>query len=185
MRPRPGHNGGPAPWNWTPWLLDASLLAWWSADHTGLITMPGGLVSSWRDAVGGYEAVQAVGAAQPIWQVGGFGGRAVVAFDGVDDELTVPTMPAGLPTGATPCEEWYAVDQQQDTSLTSSIFLGTSGGSSNGNSRVIARAVVSGVNRARANDTNGGTGASVTQGHDRLQRSPRRAVRRRWLDAGA
>ncbi|WP_428659469.1 hypothetical protein [Reyranella sp.] len=149
----------PAPWQWTPWLLGPSLLAWWSADHTNLITMPGGLVSSWKDAVAGYEAVQAVGAAQPVWQAGGFGWRAVVAFDGVDDELTYASM-VGLPTGATPCEEWYAVDQQQDASFTSAVVLGSSGGSSSGNRRALIRSVVSGTNRAGANDGSN----SVTQG---------------------
>jgi hypothetical protein len=46
---------------WTPLKLGTSLLAWWDAERTDLITQASGLVSSWKDAVGGYDAVQAAG----------------------------------------------------------------------------------------------------------------------------
>lgn len=149
---------------WTPLVLGASLLAWWTADRPDLITMDGSSrVSSWRDVVGGYDAVQATQAAQPIWSATGFNTRAAIAFDGTDDYLSYESM-VGIPSAATPCEEWYALDQKNVPALTSSTFIGTSGGAGNGSTRVMSRAVVSGVNRARYNSSNTGTGNTITEG---------------------
>jgi len=146
----------------TPLGLGVALYEWWSAARTDLVAISSGLVSSWRGVKLGANAAQATGAAQPTWQSAGFGGRPAIAFDGSDDNLRFESM-AGLPSGATPCEEWYAVSQQNVPALTSSTYLGASGGSANNNSRAIVRAVVSGVNRARAVDSQGAAGAAVTQ----------------------
>ena len=54
----------PAPWGWSPFALGSDLFACWDAERSDLITHVGGAVSSWKDIVGGYDVVQAVGAAQ-------------------------------------------------------------------------------------------------------------------------
>lgn len=145
---------------WTPLDLGSLLYAWWGAERTDLITMSSGAVSSCKDAVAGYNAVQATGSAQPLWSAAGFNTRAGVTFDGTDDYLAYESM-TGIPSGTTPCEEWYAVDQKTLAAVTSSTWLGASGGTTLGNSRSMVRAVVSGANRARAVDSNSGT---ATQG---------------------
>lgn len=155
---------------WTPADLGASLYAWWDASRADLITQSGGLVSSWKDSVAGYDAVQAVGASKPTYSATGFNGFAVVSADGVDDELTVTGVPAAIPTGANPvCEEWYLVDQPLAAGTDSANRnLGSYGGAASGSTRRVQRATPSGVNRARAIDGGNNlnnTGVNFTDRH--------------------
>lgn len=148
---------------WTPWLLGPTkLLGWWNADRTDLITMPAGVVSSWKDSVAGYILNQTVEADKPLWTGTGFNGLPVVTFDGVSEYLT-GTYPVGFPSGAAAIKSWMVCDQKTSAASTTSTYLGCMGGGSLNNSRGFVRAVVSGVNRARCVDTSGGTGNSVTQ----------------------
>ncbi|WP_428668021.1 hypothetical protein [Reyranella sp.] len=137
---------------WSPLDLDEDLLAWWPADRPDLVTKDGSnVVTSWRDAVHGYEAT-AAGSARPTWQETGYGTRNAISFDGSANVMAYESM-EGLPTGATPCEEWMAVDQRSLAAATSTTVLGTAGGTSTGTRRGINRAVVSGVNRLQVGDT--------------------------------
>lgn len=145
----------PAAWsnNWTPDLLGASLLAWWDAQRSDLITQLGGAVSSWKDIVGGYDAVQALGASKPVYDSTGFNGSPAIYGDGLDDELTLAPVPAGIPVGAIACEEWWLVDQRSLVADTTARTIGGWGGSTTSVSRRMQRTVVAGVNRASVIDT--------------------------------
>lgn len=132
---------------WTPFLLGTSILAWWDAERTDLITQSGGSVSSWKDCVVGYDAVQATSSSKPTYSATSFNMRPGVTADGVDDELTVAPVPAGIPIGATPCEFWAVLDQTAapgDASIR--IALGVGGGSTV--NRYFARTVSGGANRS-------------------------------------
>lgn len=135
---------------WSPLALGASLLAWWDAGRTDLITESGGAVSSWRDIVGGYNAVQATGSAKPVFSTTSFNGTPGLTFDATDDELTCTD--SGLLSqlgGATAYEMWALCDQQAlpaDSVGTRQIM--SIGGDAGGN-RALQRIVSSGVNRAR------------------------------------
>ena len=142
---------------WTPLVLSSSLIAWWDASRSDLITQAGGVVSSWRDIVGGYAAIQATGAAQPAYSATGFNGFPVISGDGVDDELTFAPLPAGFPTGATACEEWYLVDQKSLVADTTTRTIGSYGGAV---TRSLRRLVTTGVNRAQTSDS----GSTVSHG---------------------
>ena len=57
----------------------------WGVTRDGL-----NAVSSWLDrSVNGYDFTQAVGANQPIWTAGEFGGNAGLIFDGTNDSLEI------------------------------------------------------------------------------------------------
>lgn len=139
-----------------PTDLGASLLAFWDAERTDLITKDGSnLVSSWKDVVGGYDAVQAIGASKPLWSATGFNGRPCVIPDGVDDEMTLAPVPAGIPTGANGCIIWALVDQTALPADATARVVAAYGGSSNSVNRYVARIVVSGQNRVQAQAGNG------------------------------
>lgn len=89
---------------WTPLKLGASLLGWWDATRTDLITQSGGAVSSWKDIVAAYDATQSTGASKPTWSATSFNGQAGVNFDGTDDELTLASQP--FPSSAAASEIW-------------------------------------------------------------------------------
>lgn len=135
---------------WSPAALGSSLLAWWDAERTDLITQSSGAVSSWRDIVGGYDAVQATGAAQPMFSATSFNGRPGVTFDATDDELTC-TDSALLSQlgGATAYEMWALVDQQALPADATTRVLMSVGGNTGGSNRNLQRIVSGGVNRAR------------------------------------
>jgi hypothetical protein len=88
---------------WSPYLLGNDLLAYWDARYG--ITESGGLVSSWVDRKHGYDAVQATEASKPSWD-----GEWVTADSNDDDQLTLAALPSGIPSGATPSWDWFAVD---------------------------------------------------------------------------
>jgi len=74
-----------------------ALVLWLKAD-TGLVQ--GGTntpVNLWADQSGnGNNAVQAVGASQPVWVAGAIGGRPVVRFNGASSYLNVADFAGGL-----------------------------------------------------------------------------------------
>lgn len=137
--------------------LGASLLAWWDAEHTDLLTIGGGgAVSAWEDKVGGLTPVQATGSSQPIYDDTAVNGRPALSFDGIDDFLLLGT-PTGLPTGANPCEIWALIDQTNTPADTTSRRLVSYGGLNSRTSRRINRQVISSENRFRC-------AAGTTQG---------------------
>jgi len=97
---------------WTPLDLGASLLAWWTADRTDLISLSGSQVTAWADVKMGHTVTQAVSASRPMFSSSVFGGSPGVDFDGVDDALVMASHP--FPLGASPCEIW-AVAEQADS----------------------------------------------------------------------
>jgi hypothetical protein len=164
--------GSPAPWGWTPAALGSDLLAWWDAERSDLITHVGGAVSSWRDIVGGYDAVQAVGAAKPTYSTTSFNGRPGVGYDGADDELTGP-YPVSFPVGAGGGEIWGATDQQApgaDATVRAAASLGN--GTAAG--RALERTVTASVNRVNARI---GDGTSKTTGVATVDFSGRHVIR--------
>jgi len=155
--------GGAAPW--TPASLGASLLAYWDAERSDLISLTntGDLVNSWVDSVGGLTAAQSTTGFKPAWANNSFNGRPGITFDGTDDVLLNTALSANLlPTGSTGCELWALVNQSKlpaDTS-TGTIFLyGTTGAN---NRRNLRRVVITGVNRAQASTGTGGGTTTVT-----------------------
>lgn len=131
---------------WSPTDLGASLLAWWSADRADLITLSGAQVTSWKDSVAAYDAVQAVSGSRPLYSATGWNSvSAAVTFDGIDDELTFPSTPFPLLTSG---NEFYGVVDQAslvaDTNVRAMIGYGS--GTTN-SSRVFYRSVVSSQNR--------------------------------------
>jgi len=141
----------PAPWN--PLLLHP-YAGWDALLRPDLITVGGGnAVSSWKDIVAGYDLMQATGAAQPIYSATGFNGSPVVTGDGVDDELTLTGIPSGIPTGASPIEMWWVVDQQVPAANTTALSVGGMGGSAETTSRRLIRFSNGTVNRPRLRDS--------------------------------
>lgn len=145
---------------WTPQALGASLLGFWDAERADLITRPGGAVSSWKDAVAGYDLAQAVGGAQPSYNATGFNSRPVVTFDGVDDFLNLESVP--FPTGANAAEIWVLGDQTALAADTGDRTAFTYGGAGATTRVANYRRVVSGANRAAGAVGNGVTGIFPT-----------------------
>lgn len=148
-----GAGGGVSPVT----ILGASLLAWWTADRADLITLSGSQVSSWKDVVAGYDVVQAVGGARPLYSATGFNGAPGLTFDGLDDELTLASVP--LPTGANPCEMHGILQQDALPADATTRRWFSYGGISNNDARQVNRSVVTGANRASGIT---GIGASPT-----------------------
>lgn len=159
---------------WTPLQLGASLLAWWTADRSDLLTLNGSAVTSWKDVVAGHDAVQGVSAARPIYSPTSFGGVPGLTFDGVDDELTCtnPASLAALPSGSSPSEIWMVVQQDAlgtDTGIRHALGYG---GISASDRRAIVRSSVAGVSRGQvqfgdgsANFTSGIAGGAIQSRH--------------------
>jgi len=145
---------------WAPSNLGASLLALWDAERSDLITKSSGLVSSLKDSVAGYDAVQAVGASKPTYGATSFNGRPGLTLDGVDDQMTYGST-TGIPTGATPFEAWAVFDQNVGTGdMTNNTIMGWGG--AGGSVRFdLLRMVSGGVNRAAINIGNGSTNVQV------------------------
>lgn len=137
-------------------ILGTSLLAWWTADRTDLITLSGAQVTSWKDVVAGYDVVQGVSAARPLWSATSFNGAPGLTFDSVDDELTLASQP--LPSGAAPCEMWGVIQQDGLPADTTTRRWFSYGGTSNNDSRFPSRGVAAGVNRSALSV---GTGAAA------------------------
>jgi hypothetical protein len=139
---------------WSPLALGSSLLAWWDAERSDLITQSGGLVSSWKDIIGAYNVTQGSGSLRPIWSATSFNNRPGIAFDGLDDRLALVGVPAGIPTGADPCEIWALVDQAT-AGASAGDTCAVSYGNGDDAARALRRTSVSSVNRAMAMIGNG------------------------------
>lgn len=140
---------------WSPSNLGASLLAWWTADRSDLITQSGGLVSNWRDAVGSYDLAEVT--SKPAYSATGFAGQPGIVIDGV--YLTLASQP--FPSGSDPSEIWAVVQQDADPSDTSTRVIASYGGSALANRRDLYRTVVTGVNRGGIQfGRSGGTSAA-------------------------
>jgi hypothetical protein len=139
--------------SFSPLDLGDDLLGWWDAS-----TLADGAVASWADVVAGYTVTQATSGARPVKSATSFGGAPGVTFDGIDDHLTLESVP--FPAGADPSEIW-AVTQQNalvaDTSMRRVFGYGTGASAP---ARSLNRVVVSGVNRAQADSS----GAIATEG---------------------
>lgn len=141
---------------WSPLWLGSSLIAFWDAERSDLVTRSGGLVSSWKDVVGGYDVTQATGASKPVWTTGAFNSRPGLIFDGVDDQLSLAGFPAAFPTGANPCWMWGCVSQEKTTADSSRRDILQYGDSSTTVlTRRISRTLVSAENRFEVSAGNG------------------------------
>lgn len=140
-----GRRGSIAPW--TPTSLGASLLGWWSADRVDLMTLSGALVTTWRDIVAGYAPTQAVAGSKPIYSATSFNGSPGVALDGIDDELTLGSVPFPRAAGIG-SELWGLVQQDAlPADITFRIPFNYGDGTVK---RALLRNVVTGVNVAVA-----------------------------------
>jgi hypothetical protein len=144
---------------WSPLALGSSLLAWWDAERADLITQSGGLVSSWKDIVGAYNATQAVGSSQPAYSATSFNNRPGITFDGVDDDVSVASITT-LPTGTNAGEIWVLTDQTALAANTTTRFAVAYSGGATTDTRTIERAVVTGTNRAQGRVGNGSSSVS-------------------------
>jgi hypothetical protein len=145
---------------YAPTSLGSLLIAWWTADRTDLITLSSTKVTSWKDAVAGYDLVQATDGARPVYSATSFNGAPGVTFDGTDDYLSLESVP--LPTGADPCEIWMLIQQDTLAADTSGKQIFAYGGNAGASRRSLTRSVVTGVNRARSNTGTGGATVDVT-----------------------
>jgi hypothetical protein len=137
---------------WDPTYLGASLKAYWDAYRYDLMTDDGGgLISSWRDIVGAYDAT-ASGSARPTYSATGFNGSPVVNGDGAANVMTLAPVPVGIPTGATACEEWFLIDQKSLVGDTTTRVYGEIGTGTGATSRRTRRTVAAGVNRTSVVD---------------------------------
>ncbi len=134
---------------WTPFRLGAALLAWWDAEEQSSFTLAGGLVSAWRDRVGGASATQGTTAAKPAWSAAGFNGRPCVTFDAVDDEL-LATRPASFPSGSGAGWMWALVIQDALPADTATRTILGFGGTTTATRRMLTRFVSAGANYAGA-----------------------------------
>jgi hypothetical protein len=148
--------GASAPF--TPLSLGASLLAWWNADRSDLISLSGSQVSSWRDVVAAYDLSQAVAGSMPLYSATSFNGHPGVTADGVDDELTLGGVP--LPSGSAPFEIWATVRQDALVADTTFRAFFAYGGTSGNTSVQLLRWVSGGQNAVLLQI---GQGGSVVQ----------------------
>ena len=132
---------------WSPLALGASLLGWWDAERSDLITQSGGLVSSWKDVVARYDAVQTTGSQKPVYSASSFNARPGLTFDGVDDFLGLESVP--FPTGGSKGEIWALASQSALPADTGTRIFASYGGTNTTGSRRLQRVVSGGVNRAR------------------------------------
>lgn len=149
---------------WSPAALGSSLLAWWDAERSDLITQSGGLVSSWKDIVTGADAAQSSGSLKPAYSATGFNGRPVLNFDGTDDQLSIASPPATLPIGAAACELWVAVNQTALGSDVNNRFAFSYGANVSTDNRSIERVSTTSNNRANVRCGNGTSAFSSSQG---------------------
>lgn len=151
---RVGQSGGTP--RFSPFDLGASLYDLWDAERAADLSLSGAQVTAWRSARGGQAAVQAVGAARPIWSATALAGRPGVVFDGADDELTLPGV-GPLPVGSAPCEIWVLADQATPATDTAQRALAAYGGDTSATQRRVLRDRTSGANRGRTETGDGST----------------------------
>lgn len=102
---------------WTPMDLGGSLIEWWSADRSDLITLNSNKVMSWKGVKAGSDMAQGTDSLRPIYGLTSWNGAPGVTFDGADDFLqcTDAALLAALPIGAAPSEMWALVSQDAPT----------------------------------------------------------------------
>lgn len=130
----------------------------WDQEYGVLV----GAVSSWEGLKGDLSTtfgpfVQATGSKQPIGSATSFiavDGSAWegITFDGVDDCMTLSSLPACLPTGADPGTLWFVVSQDATADDETTRTLFAYGGTTAGTYRAVERRVVDGVNRLAITD---------------------------------
>lgn len=136
---------------WSPKKLGSSLLGYFDAAN---ISQAAGALTSWPDAITGIVPTQATGSAKPSFSPTGLNGGPCVTFDGVDDCLTVASVP--YPSGAVPCELWVLADQQALVADATARYA-FSYGDAVTTGRWVGRTVASGNNLATCRHGNGAT----------------------------
>lgn len=128
-------------------ILGPLLVGWWTAERLDLITHGAGLVSSWRDVIGGYDLAQATGAAQPAYSPTGMGAFPAITSDGVDDFLRLAAIPSSFPIGAL-YSEIIVVGSQLRAGASAGIenIFGYGGASTS--ARIARRTTGTSINRA-------------------------------------
>jgi hypothetical protein len=144
---------------WTPAALGSSLLGYWDAEDSSSFTQSGGLVSSWRDKVAGYDVVQATGSLKPVYSATSFNSRPGVTFDGVDDVLALQSVP--FPIGAAPVEIWALVDQTAAGAVAGSKTIAAYGGGAAATDRRVSRLSNNPTNQIQAFIGDGAAGVSA------------------------
>jgi len=106
---RAGYIYGRKPW--VPTDLGTQLVAWWRAqDYTLMVDDGSGLISSWKDYIGGLT-VTATTTARPTWSATSFNSSYPgLTFDG-SANCFVATSFGALPTGSTAGEIWCVATQ--------------------------------------------------------------------------
>lgn len=167
-----------SPWSaWTPEDLQTDLVAWWSADRADLITTSGGLITSWKDVVAGYDKVQGTGTARPAYSATGFNGAPCADYDGSDDQLTLTGVPAPFPIGADPCEMWVVFDNEAPGADTATRRLFTYGGATTATARAITLVGTAGTQFLSGFvGTGGGTSFAISASGDAGGRHAGRAI---------
>lgn len=161
--------------HWSPRRFGSGLYTAWDPEERASLDLSGGAVSTWRDYVSSYAPTQALGASRPAYAASPFNGRPICTPDGIDDQLTLAGVPAGIPTGATPFEIWCIWNQTAlvaDTVAKVAIAWGTAGGTG---VAALHRVVVGGVNRALLLVGNGST--SITPTNLNVDLSGRHVIR--------
>lgn len=136
---------------WDPYQLGPNLRAWWCADDHGTSRMTddgAGLISSWIDRIGNLAATGTT-TQRPTWASNSLNSLPAVTFDASANQLFTGTT-TGLPVATTSGELWCLVGQSAlvaDTTLRCAIAYGST--AANG-TRLLARKVTSGTNRAQA-----------------------------------
>lgn len=138
--PRSSPNLG---WEWSPFDLGTSLLAWWDASYG--VSLATASVTAWADRKNGYSAAQGTSGSRPTYSATSYNGRPGITFDGTDDELTVASQP--FPSSANASEVWFVASQSALAADTTTRQLFGYGGTSNATRRAVLRRVVTGTNR--------------------------------------
>jgi hypothetical protein len=139
---------------WTPAVLGASLLAYWSADDHGTANMTddgAGVISTWKDSVGALTTTAAL-TVRPTWAATSFNSAyAGVTFDGSNDRMNVASV-GSLPV-TTVASEIHALVDQTVAGATAGIkrLFAYGSGAANG-ARSLVRVPISNVNRLRVYD---------------------------------
>mgnify|MGYP001275758443 CR=1 FL=1 len=148
--------------------LGAALLGYWDAADASTITLNSDKVTSWKDKIAAYDAVQSTDSLRPIYSATSFGGSPGLTFDGVDDFLHLTPHP--FPINAVPSEMWALVSQDAlvaDGLVRYVVSMGTSSTTH----RSIVRAVGGGINYAR------GAAGSITSTYAAADFAGRSVVR--------
>jgi len=89
-------------WNetvWNPGMIQAAL--WLDAADASTITKSGGAVSQWNDKSGGaYNFAQSSSTLRPLYASETLGGKNVVTFDGIDDNMNAGDVLDNVWTGS-------------------------------------------------------------------------------------